>query len=244
MSVSNLNIKINVHETKTNEEWVAQEKTNFWGDKTTIKFYQREKNQSNFQKLADFLTGVKPGREVATKYINELGLNKPLSNPKNISVELTDADLINAFQSAAKIIETRVAFESSEPLVSRQGTDKKVNIEINSKKIQNANTNRETLKAQEYVFFINHLQGSDRTKPENKISIESIALAIDIRESSPSNPSPEEITQAHLELTTFKTNSNKELWFTPEFSSRLDSLINPLQIKLNSLQNAKSEKSP
>jgi hypothetical protein len=234
MTVSSLNIKISVlHETKNNEEWVAQKKTNFWGNKTTIKFYQREKSQSNFQKLADFLTGVKPGREVAAKYINELGLNKTVSNPKNKSASLTDTDLNNAFQSAAKKMETRVAFESTEPLVSRQGTDSKnVNIEINSKKIQNANTYREILKAEEYVFFSSQIQGSDRTASKNKISIESISVAIDIRENSSHPISPEEVTKAHLELTAFKKASNGQSWFNPELSSRLDSLINALENKL------------
>ncbi len=237
MTISSLNIKITVDDTKNDKEWVAQKKTNFWRDKTTIKFYQREKSESNFQKLADFLTGVKPGREVATKYINELGLNKPLLNPKNTPASLTESDLNNAFQSAAKKMETRPAFESTEPLVSRRGTDNKnVNIEINSKKIQNANTYRENLKAKEYVFFSSHIQGSDRTASQNKISIESIGLAVDIREDTPYATPPADITKAHKELTNFKTASNGQPWFKPELSSRLDRLITALENKLPSLK--------
>jgi hypothetical protein len=159
-----------------------------------------------------------------------------VSNPKNTPASLTESDLNNAFQSAAKKMETRVAFESTEPLVSHQGTDNKnVTIEINSKKIQNANIYRHNLKAKEYELFINHLQGSNLNQFQNKISIASIELAVDIRENSPSIPTSEEVTKAHNELTNFKTASNKQPWFNAEFSSRLDSLINALEKKLLSL---------
>lgn len=244
MTISSLNIKITVDDTKNDKEWVAQKKTHFWDNKTTIKFYQREKNQSNFQKLADFLKGVKPGREVATKYINELGLNTPLLNPKNTPTSLTDNDLNNAFQSAAKKMETRVAFESSEPLVSHQGTDKKVNIEINSKKIQNANTYRENLKANEYEFFSKYIQGSDPNGSQNKISLASIELAVDIRENRPQSFNTNDVAKAHTELTKFKTGSNGQPWFNAEFSNRLDRLISALGSKLEiPKQTAQTEKS-
>ena len=228
MTVSSLNIKINVHETKNNEEWVAQRKTYFWSDKTTIKFYQREKNQSNFQKLADFFTGVKPGREVAAKYVDELGLNKVLSNPKNIPASFTDKDLDQVFKTAAKAAETRTAFESTEPLVSHQGTDKKVNIKINGKAIQNANI----LKSQETVFFINHLQGPNLNQSQNKISLASIELAVDIRENRPQSFNTNDVAKAHKELTNFKKASNGQPWFNAEVSNRLDRLISALGSKL------------
>ena len=244
MSVSNLNIKINVNETKNNEEWVAQKKTNLWGDKTTIIFYQREKNQSSLQKIADFFTGVKPGREVAAKYINELGLNKPLSNPKNTPALFTDNELDQAFKTAAKQLETRPAFESTEPLVSHQGTDKKINIKINGKAIQNATVYRANLKSQETVFFINHLQGPNLNQSQNKISIASIELAVDIRENHPQSFNANDVAKAHKELTNFKTASKGQPWFNAELSSRLDNLIKALEGKLSSLnQNTKPEKS-
>jgi len=238
MTVSNLNIKINVHETKDNEEWVAQKKTNFWGDKTTIKFYQREKSQSNFQKIADFFTGVKPGRKVAAKYVDELGLNKALSNPKNIPASFTDNDLDQAFKTAAKAAETRTAFESTEPLVSHQGTDKKVNIKINGKAIQNANIYRANLKSQETVFFINHLQGPNLNQSQNKISIASLELAVDIRENRPQSFDTNDVAKAHKELTNFKETSKKQTWFNQELENRVNSLINVLETKLSSLNQA------
>jgi len=244
MTISSLNIKINVHETKNNEEWVAQKKTNFWGDKTTIKFYQREKNQSNFQKIADFFSGVKPGREVAAKYINELGLNKPLSNPKNTPALFTDNELDQAFKTAAKQLETRPAFESTEPLVSHQGTDKKVNIKINGKAIQNATIYRTNLKSQETVFFINHLQGPNPNQSQNKISLSSIELAVDIRENHPQSFNANDVAKAHKELTNFKTASKGQLWFNAELGSRLESLISAVGSKLEiPKQTAQTEKS-
>ena len=243
MTISSLNIKINVHETKNNEEWVAQKKNNFWGDKTTIKFYQREKNQSNFQKIADFFSGVKPGREVAAKYINELGLNKPLSNPKNTPALFTDNELDQAFKTAAKKLETHPAFESTEPLVSHQGTDKKVNIKINGKAIQNANIYRANLKSQETVFFINHLQGPNLNQSQNKISLSSIELAVDIRENHPQSFNANDVAKAHTELTNFKTASKGQPWFN-EVSDRLDRLISALGSKLEiPKQTAQTEKS-
>ena len=251
MTISSLNIKINVHETKDNEEWVAQKKTNFWGDKTTIKFYQREKSQSNFQKLADFFTGVKPGREVATKYINELGLTRSLLNPKNESAappsnDEKDTELNAFFQSAAIKSKTSPTFEGDDPLVSHRNynTKKEITIKINGNQIQNATSHRMSLQNAEFEYFLINITGPQSQKFKNALPQSAINTAIDILENSPTPISPTKVTDAHRELTKFKTESNGQPWLNAEVSNRLDRLISALGSKLEILkQTAQTGKS-
>lgn len=246
MTVSSLNIKINVHETNHNEEWVAQKKNSFWGDKVTIKFYQREKNPGNFQKIADFFTGVKPGREVAAKYINELGLAKAGLNIQKNHAKPTDAELNEVFQSAAKKSNTSTAFEGNDPLVSHRDNNKQkeITIKINGKEIQNATRHRQQLQNEETNFFLHAISMQGFNLSQIKLPIISIELAVDIRENDTKEMTLDQVGSASKELLKFKEESKGQAWFNQALENRVDSLINVLEIKLGSLnQAAQVEKS-
>ena len=246
MTISSLNIKITVDDTKNDKEWVAKKKTNFLGDKTTIKFYQREKNQGNFQKLADFLTGVKPGREMVSKYIDELGLANTRLNPKNNAPETKGDELNRIFQHVSQKTDTRTAFEASELLVSHRDdrTQKEITITINGKEIQNATRNRKQLQQVETDFFLLAISKQDRKQSAIKLPIAAIELAVDIRENRPQSFNTNDVAKAHKELSNFKTASNGQPWLNAEVSGRLDRLISALGSKLETpKQTAQTEKS-
>jgi hypothetical protein len=238
MTISTLNIKITVDETKNNEEWVAKEKTNIWGDKTTIKFYQREKNKSDFQKIADFFTGVKPGREVAAKYINELGLTNTCLNPKNSNPVSADTELNTIFQDVAKKTLTDNAFEASERLVSHldNDTQKEISIKINGNEIQNATRNRQKLQLEEVNFFLTAVYTKKSSVSPITIPSPAIELAVDIREKSPKKITFDQVSSASEELLKFKAESKGKPWSNAEFGNRLDELISVLKNKLSSAE--------